>query len=158
VDPFWLEVTGRLSLCGYLFGMGGLLTTTVVRAVRGNSTSERGAGAQGPPSPLGARASRFFFEYIGNFGGTELGCEWGTADRRKNPQARILLDWIKDQMEQRGFPAADEEEFLEHLREAIRHEDQTTYGERGSRELLAMLPRGNTPSPPGDRPGEYGFA
>lgn len=129
MDTSWLEVAGSLSLSCYLIGMGGLLTLTVCRAVLGNSRPRSASWSRrARATTLEAGVSRFFYEYLGNLGSPERGRSWGTEERRRNPQARMLLDWLKDQMEERGFPAAAEEEFLEHLREAIRHENPTASG------------------------------
>jgi hypothetical protein len=67
--------------------------------------------------PPDGRIGRFVFEYVGNLDGQEP-----RADRRRNRKARELVDWVKQEMEERGFPATTEQAFLEDLREAIRQE------------------------------------
>ena len=147
----WLEVAGTLSLSCYLLFLGGLLTATVMRAAMGSrwprpdrrlqrafsgTVSQDhalwGDGSDGPRSTVGIRASRFLFDYVGNVDSEEhedLG-RAGPPDRRSNHEARELLNWIKEQMAERGFPARNEEEFLEDLRQAIRKEQGMTSGER----------------------------
>ena len=57
---------------------------------------------------------RFIVEYVGNL-------HFPTrADRRTNRQARDLVDWIKEQMEARGFPRDKERELVRDLRQAFR--------------------------------------
>ncbi|PYT08513.1 MAG: hypothetical protein DMF49_05015 [Acidobacteria bacterium] len=46
-------------------------------------------------------------------------------ERRRNWEARKHLNWIKEQMQERGFSAAKSERFLEDLREVARYEEGT---------------------------------
>ena len=55
---------------------------------------------------------RFIVEYVGNL---HLPSR---EDRRTNRQARDLIDWIKRQMEARGFEAAEKRELVNDLRRA----------------------------------------
>jgi hypothetical protein len=57
---------------------------------------------------------RFIVEYVGNL---HLSSR---AERRTNRHARDLMDWIKGQMETRGFPAAKKRELVRDLRHAFR--------------------------------------
>lgn len=121
MDFAWLELAGRFSLFCYLGGIGGLLTVLVLRAAWGSPRLEA--------SSLAAGVSRAFFDYVGNLGSPhddDSGPEWASLDRRTDRRSRVLLDWLKSQMRERGFHSANEEEFLEHLREAIRQEEVTS--------------------------------
>ena len=147
----WLEAAGSLTLSCYLLFMGGLLTATVIRAALGSRRprSDRrlrtassgsasrehalwGDGSAGPRPTVGIRAGRFLFDYVGNVDSQEHEDldRAGAPDRRRDHEARELLNWIKEQMAERGFPARDEREFLEDLRQAIRKEGRVTSGER----------------------------
>lgn len=69
------------------------------------------------------RLGRILFEYVGNLNPShdeEPEPPPALADRRTNRRDRELMDWIKGQMEERGFPVAQEQQFLDDLREAIR--------------------------------------
>jgi hypothetical protein len=57
---------------------------------------------------------RFVIEYVGNL---HLPSR---ADRRTNRRARDLMDWIKGQMQSRGFPADKERELVRDIRQAFR--------------------------------------
>ncbi len=50
---------------------------------------------------------RFLLEYVGN------------VDLPHDEDPKPRLDWIKVQMEERGVPVAQEQEFLHDLRQAI---------------------------------------
>src|SRR5206468_9833987 len=122
----------------------GLVTAIVVRAAlaktrpppaprfRTASASAGEAGGwmqrfQGRTGAFEVRLGRFFFEYVGNMsllarGNGVLFQNEAPVERRINHRARMLLDWIKGQMEERGFPKRDGEEFLNDLREVIRQE------------------------------------
>lgn len=143
----WLEAAGSLTLSCYLFFIGGLLTAIIIRAALAGRWSRsgrglraafseaaqrerppRGEGSAGPRSTVGVSAGRFLLDYVGNVDSQEHGDlhRAGTRDRRRDHEARELLDWIKEQMAERGFPARDEREFLEDLRQAIRKEGRVT--------------------------------
>ena len=87
--------------------------------------SIRGAGLAGQDG----RLSRFFFEYVGNVDCEDLSPRAGSVDRRRNRDARLRLDWLREQMKERGFPATKTEEFIEDLREVIRHDQDMTSAE-----------------------------
>ncbi|MGH9870765.1 MAG: hypothetical protein ACREAA_21720 [Candidatus Polarisedimenticolia bacterium] len=55
---------------------------------------------------------RFFFEYVGNVS-TE-------GERRRERQARILMDHIKDDLARRGLAPVERERIVEGLRKAVR--------------------------------------
>jgi hypothetical protein len=57
---------------------------------------------------------RFIVEYVGNLHLPNR------AERRTNRRARHLMDWIKGQMDSRGFPAAKKRELVRDLRRAFR--------------------------------------
>jgi hypothetical protein len=73
------------------------------------------------------RFSRFIVEYVGNLDDLDHA---GPAtsppfvERRTNRHTRELVEWIKGQMEERGFPAAMRHEFVNDLRDALRHGDR----------------------------------
>ena len=79
------------------------------------------------PESLRSRLSRFLFEYVGNLQSQEDENHdlQVPLERRRNWEARRHLDWIKEQMQERGFSAAKSERFLEDLREVARYEEGT---------------------------------
>ncbi len=78
------------------------------------------------PGSLRSRLSRFLFEYVGNLQSQEHDLDLQVPlERRRNWEARRHLDWIKEQMQERGFSAAKSERFLEDLREVARYEEGT---------------------------------
>jgi hypothetical protein len=60
----------------------------------------------------GRRLLRFFIEYVGNVDADE--------DRRRNREARILMDQIMNDMSQRGIPSHEFERSVERIRESLR--------------------------------------
>ena len=69
------------------------------------------------------RFSRFIVEYVGNlnfFHRANPPLRPAPTDRRTNWHARELVDWVKAQMEARGFPAAKKEELVHDLRRALK--------------------------------------
>ena len=69
------------------------------------------------------RLGRFLIECVGNLDplhDDDPEPERAFVDRRTNRRDRELMEWIKGQMDERGFPAAQEHEILDHLRRAIR--------------------------------------
>jgi len=74
---------------------------------------------------------RFIVEYVGNLhlsNRADQAARPASADRRKNRHARDLMDWIKGQMEVRGFPAAKKRELVHDLRHAFRQGGPTSGG------------------------------
>jgi hypothetical protein len=72
------------------------------------------------------RFGRFIVEYMGNLDlldHKEPELRPHSADRRTNHHNRELVDWVKAQMEARGFPAAGTHEFVDDLRRALRQAD-----------------------------------
>lgn len=65
---------------------------------------------------------RFIVEYVGNLHPPNR------ADRRTNRHARDLMDWIKGQMDARGFPAAKKRQVVHDLRHAYRPGGPTSGG------------------------------
>ena len=77
------------------------------------------------------RLGRFIIEYVGNLEPLHredraLGPP--PADRRTNYQNRELVEWVKGQMEDRGFPAARKHQFVDDLRRALRQGDRMPDG------------------------------
>jgi hypothetical protein len=76
------------------------------------------------------RLSRFIIEYLGNVEPIE-DVEpdepneplQPVADRRTNHRNRELVEWVKGQMEVRGFPPSRKHEFVDDLRRALRQAD-----------------------------------
>lgn len=60
----------------------------------------------------GSKLLKFFVEYIGNVD--------FEADRRRNREARILMDRIMDDMTRRGVPSHEWEKSVEEIRESLR--------------------------------------
>ncbi len=60
----------------------------------------------------GRRLLRFFIEYVGN---VDI-----DADRRRNREARILMDRIMDDMTRRGVPSHEWQRSVEEIRESLR--------------------------------------
>ena len=141
--PSWLETAGRLSVPFYFFVMGGFLMVIIIRAVQGNtrpgsdlrsrmlSTGAPRGGDDRRLAPTGgfpildvAEASS---EYVGNLQSQaeENPYLQVPLERRRNWEARKHLNWIKEQMQERGFSAAKSERFLEDLREVARYEEGT---------------------------------
>jgi hypothetical protein len=72
------------------------------------------------------RFSRFIVEYVGNLDDLDhaAAARAPFVERRTNRHTRELVDWIKGQMEARGFPAAMKHEFVNDLRDALRQGDR----------------------------------
>ena len=70
---------------------------------------------------------RILFEYLANPGVSDrdesaLRADGVPLERRRNPHARVLVDWMKDQMAARAFPPHEAEELLNDVRAALREE------------------------------------
>jgi hypothetical protein len=61
------------------------------------------------------RFRQFVVEYVGNLHPFRI-------DRRNNWHARSLIDWIKGQMEARGFTPAEQHEVVRDLRQALQQD------------------------------------
>ena len=79
------------------------------------------------PESRRSRLNRLLFEYVGNLQSQaeENPYLQVPLERRRNWEARKHLNWIKEQMQERGFSAAKSERFLEDLREVARYEEGT---------------------------------
>lgn len=127
----WLETAGRLSLGFYLIAAGGLMLAIVIRAAFGNPWRQSAARRADPVAvadrgswTVRIRLSQFLLEYVGNLSvkdPQEYGLPADPTDRRSNRQGRVLLDWVREEMEARRLPARDQEQLLEDLRRAMRH-------------------------------------
>ena len=74
---------------------------------------------------------RFIVEYVGNLHLPSRSDEpppAGSADRRTNRHARDLMDWMKGQMEARGFPPHKNRDLVRDLRHAFRPGGPTSGG------------------------------
>lgn len=113
MDPTWLDAAGRLSLYVYSVLVAGCLIALIFRSARAR------AGAPGRPfRPLARR----LVEYVGNLELEENddGGRAVTIERRTNVEARLLVDFIRDEMSGRETPPVDTEQLIEGLREAMR--------------------------------------
>ena len=96
-------------------------------------------GAGVGPSPSESDTARmglrlFLLQYVANIGPPFEEADRPVdeplpTERRKNPHGRMLWGWAKDQMEERGFGARTEQEFLTDLREALRQEGSSNPAE-----------------------------
>ncbi len=117
----WLQAAGQVSLYFYLSIVGGCLAALALRAAaRFAGPSSVGIGAV--PSPLRRSLRRTLIEYLGNTDPREAwhGPAAGLPDRRVNPQARFLMDFIQEEMARRDVAATEREELIQGLREAMR--------------------------------------
>ena len=101
----WLETAGKLSLYLFLTLVAGSLITIFVRVVLRK------------PSPVGfgGPLTRFLFEYVANLSTVP-------SERRRNQQARLLIDRVREEMARRAVPLREREELVDELRKAMRTE------------------------------------
>ncbi len=136
MDQSWVVTAGRFGLYAYYLLIIALLVGIVLRRAfprprsRVMSPSREvwapDPGANGRRSvelPSALRAGhrnnylRFFLEYVGN-----LDVQSRTAteiDRRRNRQARILMEHIKEDLARRDIPPSEKEDLVEKIRESI---------------------------------------
>jgi len=112
----WIEVLGRLSLFLFASAVVALLVLDATRA----------AGQRGLPRVRATASDRvdcFLWEYVGN---RDLApADGGPAarvDRRRERDARVLVERIVDELKRRAVSPAEREAFLRELREEIRSE------------------------------------
>jgi hypothetical protein len=77
------------------------------------------------------RFGKFIVEYVGNLDPShrdDPAPRPASADRRTNRHARELVDWLKGQLDARGFPADRKHEFVHDLRQALRQGGPTSTG------------------------------
>jgi len=136
MDQSWVVAAGHISLYLYclliLAMLGGLAARGALMKHRSRVAPPAGsadvskAGASGGPAivvPLPPRAHRWsaalrlFVEYVGNLDSpTRTTAE---IERRRNRQARILMEHIKNDLAGRDIPPAEKEDLVERLRESI---------------------------------------
>ena len=117
MDQSWIELAGKISLYSYFLlvavALVWMLTRTTLRS-------------RGPA--FGDGLVRFLLEYVGNVNMEGHGSESERTDRRRNREARVLMDRVKQEMINRAVPSSDTEQLMEELREAIRAEGQGPAG------------------------------
>ncbi len=106
----WIESIGSLVLLGYCIVVVAVLGWMAVRLLL------RGRGVE--PVTLGG-IGRFLIEYVGN-----VDVEPQRVDRRRNRQARVLMDHVKQEMLSRDIDPSDADRLMENLREVVRTEGQ----------------------------------
>ena len=106
----WIEPIGKLILYAYGLVVLAILVWIVIRVTLGNRNVH--------PAHVGG-TGRFLLEYVGN-----VDVEPKLIDRRRNRQARVLMDRVRQEMRSRDVGAADTEQLMEDLREAVRTEGQ----------------------------------
>lgn len=125
MDQSWIETVGWMSLPVFFCTVGACLIGLIVRAfVDPRRQSER------PESPFGSegRLSRLLFEYVGNASFEELQLESRAEDRRRDRQARRLIDAVQSEIARREIPRSEIERIVEQLRESIRGEEREPSG------------------------------
>jgi hypothetical protein len=105
----WMVVAAKVSLYAFCLFVGASLVA--IAWLRSNP----GAGERpGPSTTLLAR----LLEYAGNIDAAGPG--GARPERRRNPQARALMEHIIQEMAARQAPPRESEEVIEELRESIR--------------------------------------
>jgi hypothetical protein len=136
MDQSWVVAAGRFSLYVYYLLILALLVGIVLQHAfpkRGTramclpgtvQAPEAGTNGRRPVElPSAPRANhrtnllRFLVEYVGNLDVQTQGAT--EADRRRNHQARILMEHIKEDLARRNIPPSEKEHLVEKLRESI---------------------------------------
>jgi len=120
----WLEAFAGLSLGCFHLVVVALVTYAIFKVC-----AARGARGATPP---GGRLGRLLVEYVGNLD--------DPAERRRNERARALVDWVKQQMDERDFSPAQQEGLLEDVRSVVREGAWIAAG-AGSTEVEDALSR-----------------
>ena len=127
MDPLWIQLAGQLTLSLYLIVIAAAVTGLVVlvilrkiawRSDAGPLRSWRIDGRLDPPGSL----MRAFVEYVGNTNEHEASTS-GISDRRRNREARLLMDHVRADALERAISPSDVETLVEKLRQAIRAEE-----------------------------------
>ena len=118
MNQLWIETVGQVSLYVFFILVGACLVSLVIRVVlrRFGLALDRG-------SVLGDLI-RFVVEYLGNTSLQELTEEFSGGDRRRNRQARILMDQVRREMAKHQASSDETEKLMEELRETVRSEGQ----------------------------------
>jgi hypothetical protein len=120
MEQTWLVTVGRLTLYIFYAFVGATLAGIAVGRVFRRPRSGLEA-AVGKSSLL-----RLFVEYVGNSG---LKGDGGAGeDRRRNWEARVLMEHIKEEMTRRAVPPSEREQLVEKLRASVRAEGQRHTG------------------------------
>jgi hypothetical protein len=124
MEQSWIVASGRLSVfLFYALIVASLLGIAYRRALRGSETRSAGPDDKGG-RPAGALA-RLALEYVGNVGPEELR---GRTERRRNREARVLMDYIKGNLALSEAQPLDAERLVEELRKTLRAERQEQTG------------------------------
>lgn len=137
MDQSWVVAAGHISLYLYylliLAMLGGIVARGTLMKHRSRVAFPTGpadvpqAGARGGAAivvPLPPRARqwsgyvRWFVEYVGNLDYPSRST--AEIERRRNRQARILMEHIKNDLAGRDIPPGEKENLVEQLRESIR--------------------------------------
>jgi len=128
MEQSWIVASGRLSL--YLY-YALIVASLLGIAYRRASPSSVARPASGPDrarrleAPGAGALARFAVEYVGNVGLEELS---GRIERRRNREARALMDYIRGDLAKRQVQPSEAERLLEDLRETVRAERQEQTG------------------------------
>lgn len=120
MNQSWIETAGKVSLYTYFLFVGMCLMALGVRVVL------RKIGPASGRRPLSGGLMRLFVEYFGNTNFQEMPAESGIRDRRRNRQARVLMDRVKHEMSKREVSSDDTDQLMEELREAMRSDGQSS--------------------------------
>ena len=111
MEGSWIITLGTLSLYLFFILIGAsLLGLALQRALGGAAARHRG------------KLPRVLLEYVGNT--SLMDDDVDGEERRRNQQARVLVDYIKQQMDGQQVPQTEAERILERLRESMRAEGQ----------------------------------
>jgi len=128
MEQSWIVASGRLSL--YLF-YALIVASLLGIAYRRASASSEARPAAGPNKirrrevPGAGALARVALEYVGNVGLEELRKR---IERRRNREARALMDYIKGDLAKRQVHPSEAERLLEELRQTLRAERQEQTG------------------------------
>ena len=125
MDESVIEAIGGISLRMLFVCVGACLVGMIVRIL---AVRAPGVVRRGPSDGETGRLTRWLFEYIGNASLEELRVEARAEDRRRNRQARRLLDVVQSEIAKREISRSESERILERLRETIRGEGQGPVG------------------------------
>lgn len=118
MDDSWMQTAGRASLFVFAALVGISLISMMVRGALGRRETVAGRDAL---LRRGSALLRILVEYVGNTGPEEA-APAGEQERRRNWQARALMEVIKREMTQRAATPSETEAFLEELRRAMQIE------------------------------------
>jgi hypothetical protein len=120
MDSSWVVTAGSFSLYAYFCLIVALLAGVVVQhafAKRGTGRPQSVDFIGAPPADRRGGVVHFVVEYMGNLDvRTEPSAE---VERRRNLQARMLMEHIKQDLTRRGIPLSEKEHLVDRLRESI---------------------------------------